>query len=134
MSGPAICFYGDDFTGASENLAQFHKHGLRCRLYFEPADPQRVRAEAAELDVIGIAGVARSRAPDQMRVLLGDVPVSAVARQLGCAEQQLEVHHVVYDDGKAPVLAVVVPGADASDGRTVTRRQGSGTLYQHVKV
>lgn len=72
MSGPAICFYGDDFTGASENLAQFHKHGLRCRLYFEPADPQRVRAEAAELDVIGIAGVARSRAPDQMRALLGD--------------------------------------------------------------
>lgn len=70
MSGPVICFYGDDFTGASENLAQFHKHGLRCRLYFEPADPERVRREAASLDVVGIAGVARSRAPDEMRVLL----------------------------------------------------------------
>ncbi len=70
MSGPAICFYGDDFTGASENLAQFHRHGLRCRLYFEPADPERVRAEAASLDVVGIAGVARSRPPAEMRLLL----------------------------------------------------------------
>lgn len=72
MSGPVICFYGDDFTGASENLAQFHKHGLRCRLYFEPADPARVKAEAASLDVVGIAGVARSRAPAEMRGLLSD--------------------------------------------------------------
>ena len=70
MSGPVICFYGDDFTGASENLAQFHKYGLRCRLYFEPADPERVRKEAAALDVVGIAGVARSRAPGEMRALL----------------------------------------------------------------
>lgn len=70
MSGPVICFYGDDFTGASENLAQFNKHGLRCRLYFEPADPERVSKEAASLDVVGIAGVARSRAPAEMRTLL----------------------------------------------------------------
>jgi uncharacterized protein YgbK (DUF1537 family) len=72
MSSPIISFYGDDFTGASENLAQYHAHGLRCRLYFEPADPQRVQAEAAELDVVGIAGVARSRASDHMRLLLRD--------------------------------------------------------------
>ena len=72
MSRPSICFYGDDFTGASENLAQYHRHGLKSRLYFEPADPQRVKAEASDLDVIGIAGVARSCAPHKMRVLLDD--------------------------------------------------------------
>ena len=72
MSQPSICFYGDDFTGASENLAQYHRHGLKSRLYFEPADPQRVKAEAPGLDVIGIAGVARSRAPHEMRLLLDD--------------------------------------------------------------
>jgi 3-oxoisoapionate kinase len=72
MSGPVICFYGDDFTGAAENLAQFHAHGLRSRLYFEPADFRRVLAEASELDVVGIAGVARSRAPAEMRPLLRD--------------------------------------------------------------
>ena len=70
MAGPLVSFYGDDFTGAAENLAQFHAHGLRSRLYFEPADPKRVLAEAAELDVVGIAGVARSRAPAQMQGLL----------------------------------------------------------------
>jgi uncharacterized protein YgbK (DUF1537 family) len=70
MSGPVISFYGDDFTGAAENLAQFHAHGLRSRLYFEPADPDRVLAEAVDLDVVGIAGVARSCAPGEMRPLL----------------------------------------------------------------
>ncbi len=69
---PRLCFYGDDFTGAAENLAQFHRHGLKARLYFEPADHARVRREAAELDVVGIAGVARSRAPEEMRSLLDD--------------------------------------------------------------
>lgn len=69
---PHVCFYGDDFTGAAENLAQFHRHGLRSRLYFEPADHARVRKEAADLDVVGIAGVARSCAPDKMRELLED--------------------------------------------------------------
>lgn len=72
MTGPAAAFYGDDFTGAAENLAQFHRHGLRCRLYIEPADPERIAAEAAELDVVGIAGTARSAAPEEMRPLLRD--------------------------------------------------------------
>jgi uncharacterized protein YgbK (DUF1537 family) len=72
VSGPLVGFYGDDFTGAAENLAQYHAHGLRSRLYFEPADPARVIAESTELDVVGIAGVARSRAPDAMRPLLRD--------------------------------------------------------------
>lgn len=69
-SGPAVAFYGDDFTGAAENLAQFHRHGLRARLYIEPADPARVRDEAAGLDVVGIAGIARSCSPAEMRPLL----------------------------------------------------------------
>jgi uncharacterized protein YgbK (DUF1537 family) len=70
MNAPKICFYGDDFTGASENLAQFHRHGLKCRLYFEPADHARVRNEAPDLDVVGIAGVSRSQSPAPMRQLL----------------------------------------------------------------
>lgn len=72
MSGPVAAFYGDDFTGAAENLAQFHAHGLRSRLYFEPASPERVLAEAPGLDVVGIAGVARSRSRQAMRPLLRD--------------------------------------------------------------
>lgn len=69
-SGPALAFYGDDFTGAAENLAQFHRHGLRSRLYIEPVDPIHVKAEASGLDVVGIAGIARSCSPAEMRPLL----------------------------------------------------------------
>lgn len=59
---PVATFYGDDFTGASDNLAQFHRHGLRSVLFFEP--PTRARldalAERGGADVVGVAGVARS--------------------------------------------------------------------------
>ncbi|BBK43447.1 hypothetical protein STVA_34670 [Allostella vacuolata] len=89
MGGPAICFYGDDFTGAAENLAQFNRHGLRCRLYFEPADPERVRAEAPGLDVVGIAGVARSRPPAEMRELLDRA--FALFGQLGTRLNQYKI-------------------------------------------
>jgi len=89
VSEPVICFYGDDFTGASENLAQYHRHGLRCRLYFEPADPRRVRAEAQDLDVVGIAGVARSCAPQKMKILLDDA--FALFKVLGTRLNQYKI-------------------------------------------
>ncbi|MEX2519930.1 MAG: four-carbon acid sugar kinase family protein [Paracoccaceae bacterium] len=117
-----VSFYGDDFTGASENLAQFHRHGLRARLYFEPADHARVRAEAAELDVVGIAGVARSRAPAEMRDLLADAfslfvllgaPLNQYkicstfdsAPEVGNFAVALEVARRFWPDAIAPVLA-----------------------------
>ncbi len=89
MNGPAVSFYGDDFTGAAENLAQFHAHGLRSRLYFEPADPARVLADAATLDVVGIAGVARSRPPAEMRPLLAEA--FALFGRLGTGLNQYKV-------------------------------------------
>lgn len=32
---PLVGFYGDDFTGSSENLAQFHRNGLKTRLFLK---------------------------------------------------------------------------------------------------
>ncbi|MDY7577114.1 four-carbon acid sugar kinase family protein [Herbaspirillum sp. RTI4] len=55
-----IGFYGDDFTGASDNAAQYHRHGLRTLLYFSNPEPAALRQAAAEYDVIGVAGTARS--------------------------------------------------------------------------
>ena len=55
-----VLFYGDDFTGASDNAAQYARHGLRTRLFFT-LPPQQVLEQAArECDVIGVAGTARS--------------------------------------------------------------------------
>lgn len=54
------CFYADDFTGAADVLLQYARAGLRARLI---ADPQRIQEEADrgdDLDVLGVAGVARS--------------------------------------------------------------------------
>lgn len=61
-----IAFYGDDFTGSSDNLAQFHRHGLRSMLFFDATDKATLHRHAADLDVIGIAGVSRSLPPQAM--------------------------------------------------------------------
>lgn len=59
--GLKAAFYGDDFTGACDNAAQFWRHGLRTMLFFGVPDSATL-AHALEggLDVIGVAGVARS--------------------------------------------------------------------------
>lgn len=76
-----LAFYGDDFTGASDNAAQYARHGLRTLLYFDnPSEAELIRA-AQTYDVIGVAGIARSLAPDAMVKEL--VPVLRNFRQLG---------------------------------------------------
>ncbi|WP_339783418.1 four-carbon acid sugar kinase family protein [uncultured Marinobacter sp.] len=58
-----VAFYGDDFTGSAENLAQFSRHGLRGRLFFSSANRHEILHMASELDVIGLAGTARGLSP-----------------------------------------------------------------------
>lgn len=59
---PRVAFYADDFTGASDNLAQFHRHGLKSILFFEPPSPERLARTLARgpFDVVGVAGVSRA--------------------------------------------------------------------------
>ena len=61
-----VLFYGDDFTGASDNAAQYARHGLRTRLYFSNPGWQSLQAAAADCDVVGVAGTARSLDPAAM--------------------------------------------------------------------
>jgi uncharacterized protein YgbK (DUF1537 family) len=55
-----VLFYGDDFTGASDNAAQYARHGLLTRLYFSNPGLEVLRQAALECDVVGVAGTARS--------------------------------------------------------------------------
>ncbi len=55
-----VLFYGDDFTGASDNAAQYARNGLRTRLFFTLPTQQVLEQAARECDVIGVAGTARS--------------------------------------------------------------------------
>lgn len=68
-----IGFYADDLTGASDVLAQAHRHGLDAALVLDPA------AGLPAADVVGVAGHARSLAgPDlDAAVTAGLVPLVA---------------------------------------------------------
>lgn len=79
MSSPALLFYGDDFTGATDALGTAARGGLRTLLFLGTPDQQRLAA-AGPLDCIGIAGAARSMSPEAMREELA--PVAAIARVL----------------------------------------------------
>jgi len=63
---PRVCFYGDDFTGATDTLATATEAGLRSLLFLRVPDRRQLKA-AGELDCLGIAGAARSMAPAEMR-------------------------------------------------------------------
>lgn len=76
-----LAFYGDDFTGASDNAAQYARHGLRTLLFFSNPTPEILKKAAQSYDVIGIAGTARSLPPEQMADEL--LPVLENFQQLG---------------------------------------------------
>jgi uncharacterized protein YgbK (DUF1537 family) len=77
---PRLAFYGDDLTGATDTLAILAEAGLRTRLFLRVPDGAALQA-AGTLDVIGIAGAARSLSPAAMRDELG--PVAAFFARCG---------------------------------------------------
>ncbi|MCS4291927.1 uncharacterized protein YgbK (DUF1537 family) [Comamonas sp. BIGb0152] len=69
---PAVVWYGDDFTGATDTLATVAQAGLRSLLFLEvPTEAQL--AKAGPLQAIGIAGAARSLPPAAMAAALAPV-------------------------------------------------------------
>ena len=77
---PAIVYYGDDFTGATDTLGTAARAGLRALLFLKTPDAARL-AQAGPLDVLGIAGAARAMAPEAMQAELA--PVATLFRSLG---------------------------------------------------
>jgi uncharacterized protein YgbK (DUF1537 family) len=55
-----LAYYGDDVTGSVDVLLQFSRRGRSGRLFVGLPDPADLRRAAAEVDVVGIAGIARS--------------------------------------------------------------------------
>ncbi|GHC75602.1 four-carbon acid sugar kinase family protein [Limoniibacter endophyticus] len=73
-------WYGDDFTGASDTLATLCRRGVKAFLYL--GIPNKTKLDAVgQLEAIGIAGAARSMAPDAMREEL--YPIAAFLREYG---------------------------------------------------
>jgi uncharacterized protein YgbK (DUF1537 family) len=76
---PAVVYYGDDFTGATDTLGTAARAGLRALLFLKLPDAARLE-RAGPLDVLGIAGAARAMSPDEMQAELR--PVAALFRAL----------------------------------------------------
>ncbi|MBB2842013.1 UNVERIFIED_ORG: uncharacterized protein YgbK (DUF1537 family) [Rhizobium etli] len=53
-------FYGDDFTGSSENLAQLHRSGVKGKLYLARPSVEKAMEDSRSYDVLGFAGTARA--------------------------------------------------------------------------
>ncbi|BEP57038.1 four-carbon acid sugar kinase family protein [Variovorax sp. V118] len=77
---PAVVYYGDDFTGATDTLGTAARASLRALLFLKTPDAARIE-RAGPLDVLGIAGAARAMTPEAMQAEL--VPVAALFRSLG---------------------------------------------------
>jgi len=75
-----VLFYGDDFTGASDNAAQYARHGLKTVLFFSDPGTDALKQAAQRYDVVGVAGTARSLGTEAMRDEL--LPVLENFRQL----------------------------------------------------
>ncbi|WP_374975842.1 four-carbon acid sugar kinase family protein [Microbacterium trichothecenolyticum] len=102
----AVAFYGDDFTGSVDALLQFARRGWTGRLFTGLPDAAALRRAADEVDVVGVAGISRSLAPDEM---------DAELRPVFAAFAELEPAIVQY---KACSTADSAPGV-GSLGRVV---------------
>ncbi|MEW1821202.1 four-carbon acid sugar kinase family protein [Arthrobacter sp. NPDC080031] len=65
--GPRVCFYADDFTGASDALTQFTRFGLSSVLLFKLPSAELLSDHASRSDVLGIAGLARTLDKEDLR-------------------------------------------------------------------
>lgn len=121
-AGGPLTFYGDDFTGASANLMEYHRRGLRGVLFVNTPDFEAAAAHAGQVDVLGIAGVSRSMTPAVMEAELR--PAFELFRRLesrvvqykicatfdsspcrGSFGPVLELARQIFGPGNIPILA-----------------------------
>jgi uncharacterized protein YgbK (DUF1537 family) len=84
-----VAFYGDDFTGSSENLAQFHRSGLRSKLYLRLPTVKELLHDAKDFQVLGIAGTARALDTRDMEAELA--PAFELLGRLDCPFLQYKI-------------------------------------------
>jgi uncharacterized protein YgbK (DUF1537 family) len=80
MTAPEYGWFGDDFTGATDTLAELATRGLGALLFLGLPDAARLE-RAGPLDAVGIAGATRSMAPTAMAATLR--PVGEFFQALG---------------------------------------------------
>lgn len=67
--GPWLAYYGDDFTGSTDEMEAFTLAGVPTVLFLQPPTPAWVQ-RFAHMRCIGLAGTSRGRSPAWMRAHL----------------------------------------------------------------
>ncbi len=149
-------FYGDDFTGSTDALLQFERCGLRGVLLVDLPPIDELRELATRYDVIGVAGIARSLAPDEQEreirpilTALRDLNPGVVqykicstadsSPHLGSLGRALEVGRSIFGPAPVPFLAAqpelgrytVFGHHFAAEAGTVHRLDRQPTMANH---
>lgn len=103
---PYCAFYGDDFTGSTDALWQFAQFGLRTRLFLAPGRTAIPSEGLRGLDVVGIAGVARSLPTDALENEL--VPILRQLRALDPAIVQYKICSTLDSSARVGNLGRVI--------------------------
>ncbi|MGW0937134.1 four-carbon acid sugar kinase family protein [Streptomyces sp. NPDC002666] len=121
VTPPLAAFYGDDVTGSTDALAQFHRAGLRGVLLFDPGAVRKAAATGG-FDVIGVAGTARALPTAEMTDVIRPVLEELRATGAGFVQYKIcstadsspatgslgraaETGHEVFGRAPVPVLA-----------------------------
>ncbi|RUW31342.1 four-carbon acid sugar kinase family protein [Mesorhizobium sp. M1A.F.Ca.IN.020.06.1.1] len=111
---PCIGFYGDDFTGGTANLANYQAAGLRAVMFLNVPSGDDLERYAADVDVVGVAGVGRSLRPDAMTAEIE--PVLSLFRSLGVRVAQYKICSTFDSSPTTGNLATVISCAKKTLG------------------
>ena len=66
MNPLLLAFYGDDFTGSADAMEALTINGVKTALFLGHPSQERLQANLADLQAVGISGVSRTMTPSQM--------------------------------------------------------------------
>lgn len=130
MSTPLrLAYYGDDFTGSTDALEFLTRAGLKTALFLRPPTVEQL-ARFPDLDAIGVAGLTRSLAPEDMERELR--PAFSALRALRPAHVHYKVCSTFDSSPKIGSIGRAIEiGAEVFKSRFVPLLVGAPALGRH---
>lgn len=135
MPDRVIAFYGDDLTGSVDVLLQFAREGWSGRLFVQRPDAEALERAAREVDVVGIAGIARSLPTEQLEAEVA--PALTALHELGPVIVQYKACSTADSSpsigslGRVAEIAQSIFGRDAVPALFAQPDFGRHTLFGH---
>lgn len=99
MPRARAAFYGDDFTGSVDALLQFSRRGWTGRLFTRLPAPEALHRAAESVDVVGVAGIARSLPTSTM-----DAELTPVLQALAALEPRVVQYKACSTADSSPTV------------------------------